>query len=29
MAKDFGVEDIDAEIQKINSQPVLNPFGGF
>lgn len=29
LAKDFGVEDIDAEIQKINSQPVLNPFGGF
>lgn len=29
LAKDFGVEDIESEIQKIASQPVINPFGGF
>lgn len=29
LAKDFGIEDVEAEIQKINTQPVLNPFGGF
>lgn len=29
IAKDFGVEDIEEERQKIQSQPVRNPFGGF
>ncbi len=29
IAKDFGVEDIEVELQKVNTQPVLNPFGGF
>jgi len=29
IAKDFGVEDIEAEVEKINTQPVINPFGGF
>lgn len=29
LAKDFGVEDIDEEIRKINAQPVLNPFSMF
>jgi hypothetical protein len=29
LAKDFNVEDIEAELQEIASQPVLNPFGGF
>jgi hypothetical protein len=29
VAKDFGVEDIEAERAKIDAQPVINPFGGF
>ena len=29
LAKDFDVEDVDAEIQKINAQPILSPFGTF
>lgn len=29
IAKDFGVEDIEEERQKIGAQPVRNPFGGF
>lgn len=29
VAKDFGIEDIEAELEKIAAQPVLNPFGGF
>jgi hypothetical protein len=29
IAKDFGVEDIEVELEKVNTQPVLNPFGGF
>lgn len=33
VAKDFGVEDVDAELQKINeakaAEAALNPFGGF
>ena len=29
VAKDFGVEDIEAERIKIEAQPVFNPFGGF
>lgn len=29
LAKDFGVEDVEEELKKINSQPVLNPFGSF
>ena len=29
LAKDFDIEDIEAEIAKIAAQPVLNPFGGF
>lgn len=29
LAKDFGVEDIEAEIQKIAAQPVVNPWGSF
>jgi hypothetical protein len=29
LAKDFGVEDIEMEVQKVNEQPVINPFGGF
>lgn len=29
VAKDFGVEDIDEEREKIAAQPVRNPFGGF
>lgn len=27
LAKDFGIEDIEEEIQKIAEQPVINPFG--
>lgn len=29
LAKDFGVDNIDEELQRIASQPVINPFGGF
>lgn len=29
LAKDFNIEDIEAEIAKIGAQPVLNPFGSF
>jgi hypothetical protein len=29
LAKDFDVEDIDEELQKIAEQPILNPFGAF
>ncbi len=29
LAKDFGVEDVEAEIAKVAAQPVINPFGGF
>lgn len=25
----FGIDDVDAEVNEINSQPVINPFGGF
>lgn len=28
LAKDFSVEDVEAEIQKVAAQPVLNPWGG-
>ncbi len=28
LAKDFGVEDTEEEMQKIANQPVMNPFGG-
>jgi hypothetical protein len=28
LAEDFHVEDIEGEIEKINDQPILNPFGG-
>jgi hypothetical protein len=27
--KEFGVEDIETELQKVATQPVINPFGGF
>lgn len=29
LAKDFGVENIEEELNKITAQPVLNPFGSF
>lgn len=29
LAKDFKVENVEEEIQKIASQPVINPWGGF
>lgn len=29
LAEDFNIENVDEELQKIASQPVLNPFGGF
>lgn len=29
LAKDFGVEDIELELQKVAAQPVINPFGAF
>jgi hypothetical protein len=29
VAKDFGIENIDEEIAKVASQPVINPFGAF
>lgn len=27
--KEFGVEDIELELQRVATQPVINPFGGF
>lgn len=29
LAKDFGVENIEEEIERVANQPVINPFGGF
>lgn len=29
LAEDFGVENVEEEVQKIAAQPVLNPFGAF
>lgn len=29
LAKDFNIEDVEAELQRIAAQPVLNPFGAF
>lgn len=29
LAQDFGIEDIEAEVAKVDSQKVINPFGGF
>ena len=29
LAKDFDIEDIEAEVKKIADQPILNPFGAF
>lgn len=29
LAKDFGIEDVDLEVQKITDQPQINMFGGF
>lgn len=29
LAKDFGVEDVELEAEKIAKQPVINPFGAF
>lgn len=29
LAKDFGIENVEEELQKISAQPVINPFGGF
>lgn len=29
IAKDFNVEDVDAELAAIEAQPILNPFGAF
>jgi hypothetical protein len=29
LAKEFNIENIEEELQKIASQPVINPFGGF
>ena len=29
LAEDFGVENVEEEIQKIADQPVINPFGAF
>jgi hypothetical protein len=29
LAKDFDVQDVEAEIEKIANQPSLNPFGAF
>ena len=29
LAKDFGIEDVDAEILEIADQPIINPFGAF
>lgn len=27
--KEFGVEDVETEIQRVATQPIINPFGGF
>ena len=29
LAKDFDIENVEEEVEKVNSQPVINPFGGF
>jgi len=29
VAKDFGIENVDEELQKISAQPQLNPYGAF
>lgn len=29
LAKDFGVEDVEEELKRIEAQPIINPFGGF
>lgn len=29
IAKDFGIENIEEEVAKVNAQPIINPFGGF
>lgn len=29
LAKDFGVENVEEELQKIDTQKIINPFGGF
>ena len=29
LAKDFGIEDVEAELARISAQPTLNPFGAF
>ena len=29
IAKDFGIEDIEEEVAKVNAQPIFNPFGAF
>jgi hypothetical protein len=29
LAKDFDIEDVEAEIARIKAQPIANPFGGF
>ena len=29
LAKDFNVEDVEAELAKVDTQKVINPFGGF
>jgi len=29
LARDFGIEDVEAEVAKVAAQPVINPFGGF
>lgn len=29
LAKDFDIEDVEAEVERVNTQPVINPFGGF
>lgn len=29
LAKDFGIEDVEAELAEIAKQPILNPFGSF
>jgi hypothetical protein len=29
LAEDFGVDDVEAEIERIKTQPIINPFGAF
>lgn len=29
LAKDFGIEDVEEELQKISAEPIINPFGAF